>query len=146
MVYLYSIIAAWSSSTSLRCCYIWLSGINIFSRRMIWFRHQDGKCIRGPTKKIRVGRSCMRYNRRRRSTNNGICFSPSSDKKGTRKVTYPFWQQSPIDEDVYISYSLSSEKFPTTTSFAMRMQANFRLSEEKESPMILFDQNCKMYT
>jgi len=33
-----------------------------------------------------------------------------------------------------------------TTSFAMRLQSNFQLSKEKESPMILFDQYGKMYT
>jgi len=33
-----------------------------------------------------------------------------------------------------------------TTSYAMRLQSNFQLSKREEAPMIVFDQNGKMYT
>ncbi|KAL5240520.1 hypothetical protein ACI65C_007930 [Semiaphis heraclei] len=83
-------------------------------------------------------------------TDNEISFSSSSDEKGTSKVSHSFRRPSTTDYKEIISSSPSSNKesvkFLMTTSFAMRMQSNFRLSKEKESPMILFDQNGKMYT
>jgi len=83
-------------------------------------------------------------------TDDEISFSPSSDEKGiTHKFSHSFWQSSPTNNNKLSSSSSTNEvskKFPMTTSFAMRMQSNFRLSKEKESPMILFDQNGKMYT
>lgn len=45
------------------------------------------------------------------------------------------------------SYEKKLQKtFSMTTSYAMRLQSNFRLSKQEEAPVIVFDQNGKMYT
>ncbi|XP_022177290.1 uncharacterized protein LOC111038473 [Myzus persicae] len=71
---------------------------------------------------------------------------PSFDNKDMSRVLYDSSQILLADSSMSIS-PLSDNKLKTSSmsSCAMRL-SNFRLSKDEESPMILFDQNGKMYT
>jgi len=71
---------------------------------------------------------------------------PSFDHKDKFRVLYDSSQPSLTDYDMSSSL-LSDNKLRTSSmsSCAMRL-SNFRLSKDCEVPMILFDENGKMYT
>lgn len=73
---------------------------------------------------------------------------PSFDSKNIRRVLYSYDSSQPslIDNGMTTSsFSDNKLKSSSMSSCAMRL-SNFRLSKDEEAPMILFDQNGKMYT